>query len=123
MGRKAPLAVGSRQGRSRNDVSGVHAEIEDSAFRKTEDCTMTRRIALLVVLGSVFVSSMSFAQETRASDEIQILPVRNNVYMLVSSAGNTTVQVGEDGVIIVDTMTSPLANSLLAAVRTLSKKP
>src|SRR5262249_20874814 len=38
-------------------------------------------------------------------------------------SGNTTVQVGEDGIVIVDTLTTPLANSLLAAVRTLSSKP
>jgi glyoxylase-like metal-dependent hydrolase (beta-lactamase superfamily II) len=84
---------------------------------------MTRRIALLVILGSVFVSSMSFAQGPIAGDQIKILPVRNNVYMLVNSAGNATVQIGEDGVTIVDTLTSPLANPLLAAVRTLSSKP
>jgi cyclase len=84
---------------------------------------MTRRIAVLLTLGSVFVSLMSFAQDTRAGDEIKILPVRNNVYMLFSAAGNATVQIGEDGVTIVDTLTSPLANPLLAVVRTLSSKP
>jgi glyoxylase-like metal-dependent hydrolase (beta-lactamase superfamily II) len=84
---------------------------------------MTRRIALLVMLGSVLMSLISFAQDTRAGDEIKILPVRNNVYMLFSSAGNATVQIGEDGVTIVDTLTSPLANPLLAVVRTLSNKP
>jgi len=77
----------------------------------------------LVVVCSVCLSSISLAQETRSSDEIRTLPVRNNVYMLVSSAGNTTVQIGDDGVIMVDTLTSPLANSLLAEVRTLSSKP
>ena len=82
---------------------------------------MTRHIAVLVLVCSASVSLMSMPQETR--DEVRILPVRNNVYMLVSSAGNTTVQTGEDGVIIVDTLTLPLANSLLAAVRTLSAKP
>src|ERR1051326_9077696 len=104
MGRKARPAVRGREGRSGNDVSGVHAEVEDSPFGKTKDCTMTRHIAVLVLVCSASVSLMSMPQETR--DEIRILPVRNNVYMLVSSAGNTTVQTGEDGVIIVDTLRS-----------------
>jgi len=84
---------------------------------------MRCRVALLSVFCSISVPLMSLAQETRGRDEIKILPVRNNVYMLVGSAGNSTVQVGEDGVIVVDTLTSPSANSLLAAIRTLSSKP
>ncbi len=84
---------------------------------------MTCRIAFLVLVCSVSVSLMSLAQEARVGDQIRILPVRNNVYMLVSAAGNTTVQIGEDGVVVVDTLTPPLANSLLAAIRTLSSKP
>ena len=35
--------------------------------------------------------------------EIHILPVQGNVYMLVGGGGNTTVQVGKDGVLVVDT--------------------
>src|SRR5437762_5288763 len=123
MGRKTPHAAGGREGRSANDVSGIHVEVEDSFFGKTEDSTVTRRIALLVTLGSVLLPLICSAQGTRAGDEIKILPVRNGVYMLFSAAGNATVQVGDDGVIIVDTLTTPLANSLLAAVRTLSSKP
>ena len=83
---------------------------------------MTHRIALLVVVCLLAVSFMSFAQETRGG-EVRMLPVRSNVYMFVSSSGNITVQVGEDGIVVVDTMTSPLADSLLAAIRTLSSQP
>src|SRR5262249_25065542 len=119
-------------GRSRQQMSGANASPIGRSGQQMSAANaspvgsrqgMTRRIALLVVVCSVCVSSMSLAQETRSSDEIRTLPVRNNVYMLVSSAGNTTVQIGDDGVIMVDTLTSPLANSLLAVVRTLSSKP
>jgi glyoxylase-like metal-dependent hydrolase (beta-lactamase superfamily II) len=84
---------------------------------------MTCRIAFLVVVCSVSVSSISLGQENRGGDEIRVLPVRNNVHMLVSAAGNTTVQIGEDGVVVVDTLTAPLANFLLFAIQTLSSKP
>ena len=55
--------------------------------------------------------------------EIHILPVQGNVYMLVGAGGNITVQVGTDGVLIVDTQYAPLSEKILAAIRTLSKGP
>ena len=57
------------------------------------------------------------------SVEIHILPVQGNVYMLVGAGGNITMQVGNDGVLIVDTQYAPLSEKILAAVRTLSKGP
>ena len=32
-----------------------------------------------------------------------MLPVQGNVYMLVGAGGNITVQIGKDGVLLVDT--------------------
>ncbi len=55
--------------------------------------------------------------------EVQAVPVQGNVYMLASSAGNVTVQIGKDGVLVVDTQFAPMAPKLLAAIRTLSVKP
>ena len=54
---------------------------------------------------------------------IQVLHVQGNVYMLAGAGGNTTVQVGEGGVLVVDTMFPQLSDKLLAAIRTLSPKP
>src|SRR5215467_4357019 len=55
--------------------------------------------------------------------EIHTLPVHGNVYMLVGAGGNMTVQVGNDGVLIVDTQYAPLSEKILAAIRTLSTGP
>jgi len=55
--------------------------------------------------------------------EIHTLPVQGNVYMLVGAGGNMTVQVGNDGVLIVDTQYAPLSEKILATIRTLSKGP
>src|SRR5574341_1373893 len=49
--------------------------------------------------------------------EIRVLPVQRNVYMLLGAGGNTTVQVGSDGVLVVDTQFAPLAPKILAAIR------
>jgi cyclase len=55
--------------------------------------------------------------------EVHILPVQGNVYMLVGAGGNITVQVGNDGVLLVDTGVAQMSDKVLAAVRTLSDKP
>ena len=39
--------------------------------------------------------------------EVHILPVQGNIYMLVGAGGNITVQVGDDGVLLVDTGRRP----------------
>jgi cyclase len=55
--------------------------------------------------------------------EIKVLPAQGNVYMLVGAGGNVTVQIGKDGVLIVDTQYAPLSGKIVAAIRTLSNGP
>jgi len=55
--------------------------------------------------------------------EIQTIPVQGNVYMLAGAGSNTTVQVGNDGVLVVYTQVEQLAPKVLAAIRKLSDKP
>ena len=43
--------------------------------------------------------------------------------MLVGGGGNVTVQVGNDGVLLVDTNFAPLAPKIMAAIRKLSSGP
>ena len=58
-----------------------------------------------------------------AAVPIEILKVQGNVYLLAGPGVNTVVQVGEQGVLVVDTQAPELSEPLLAAVRTLSKEP
>ena len=55
--------------------------------------------------------------------EIHVEPVQHNIYMLVGAGGNTTIQVGSEGVLIVDTQFAPLAPKLMAEIRKLSPGP
>ena len=55
--------------------------------------------------------------------EIHVWPVQGNIYMLVGAGGNITVQIGSDGVLLVDTGLAPMTDKVLAAVRSLSDKP
>jgi glyoxylase-like metal-dependent hydrolase (beta-lactamase superfamily II) len=62
-------------------------------------------------------------QQDFSKVEIHTLKVRDNLYMLVGSGGNITVQIGDDGILLVDTQYAPLSDKILAAIRKLSDKP
>jgi cyclase len=55
--------------------------------------------------------------------EFQTIHVQGNVYMLAAQTGNITVQIGNDGVLLVDTQYEPLAPKITAAIRKLSDRP
>jgi glyoxylase-like metal-dependent hydrolase (beta-lactamase superfamily II) len=51
---------------------------------------------------------------------LRTLPVHGQVSLVAGPAGNSLVQVGSQGVLVVDTMTEPFADPLIAAIRTLA---
>jgi glyoxylase-like metal-dependent hydrolase (beta-lactamase superfamily II) len=62
-------------------------------------------------------------QPKPASDEIETIHVQGNVYMLSGAGGNIAVQIGEEGVLVVDTGSVLTREKVLAAIRKLSPKP
>ena len=54
--------------------------------------------------------------------EVHVLPVQGNVYMLVGAGGNVAVQIGDEGVLVVDTGTAQMSDKVLAAIKKLSPK-
>jgi cyclase len=69
------------------------------------------------------VSSFVWAQQPqkRSDDEVHVLPVQGNIYMLVGAGGNIAVQTGDDGILLVDTGTAPMSDKVLAAIHSISK--
>jgi len=70
---------------------------------------------------ALFVAStgLIFAQDS----EVHVLPVQGNIYMIVGAGGNITVQTGKDGVLVVDTGLEPMADKVLAAIKSISTGP
>jgi glyoxylase-like metal-dependent hydrolase (beta-lactamase superfamily II) len=60
---------------------------------------------------------------TRAQGELEVLPVQGNVFALFGPSGNTTVQIGTDATLIVDTQGAALSPKVLEAIRKLSPRP
>lgn len=54
---------------------------------------------------------------------LNVLSVQGNVYMLVGAGPNITVQIGKDGVLLVDTPPAALVPQVMAEIRKLSDKP
>jgi cyclase len=74
---------------------------------------------------AVFAASALFGQSLvgQNSDALDVLHVQGNVYMIAGAGGNITVQIGDLGVLVVDTGTGQNTDKVLAAIRKLSDKP
>ena len=69
-------------------------------------------------------SETSKAMDPEPHDgQIHVLPLRNNVYMLVGDGGNIVVQVGDEGAFVVDSGTGALADKTVAEINKLSDTP
>ena len=62
------------------------------------------------------------AAAQQAANQFEIIPIRNNVYMLAGDGGNIALSVGPDGVLVVDTGTPANSDRLVAAVQQLQQK-
>ncbi|HEY3517092.1 MAG TPA: MBL fold metallo-hydrolase, partial [Gammaproteobacteria bacterium] len=58
-----------------------------------------------------------------AQAELEVLPAQGNVFMIAGPGGNTTVQIGHEAVVVVDTQTAAASDELLAEIAKLSSKP
>src|SRR4029077_5538694 len=81
----------------------------------------------------VLLSGTAFAQQPSAlqrslqirqaqmpiDGEIHVVPVQGNVYMLVGAGGNIAVQIGDEGVLVVDTGLVAMSDKVLAAIKKL----
>jgi len=55
------------------------------------------------------------------AQELHVLPVQGNVYMLVGAGANITVQIGSQGILLVDTGSAESSEKVLAEIGKLSK--
>jgi cyclase len=76
-----------------------------------------------LLLACFAVSFAALAQQNFDQVQIHVEPVQHNIYLLARSGGNITVQVGPEGVLMVDTGFEPLVPKVLAEIRKLNKGP
>ena len=72
------------------------------------------RLAVALLLASATLAS---------AQELTVLPVRGDIYMISSAGANTVVQVGRDGVLVVDPSAAAVGKAVLSEIRKLSDRP
>ncbi len=58
-----------------------------------------------------------------AAQQVEVVHVRGNIYVIAGAGGNITVQVGDQAVVLVDSGLPQYSEQIRAAIRTISKKP
>ena len=77
-------------------------------------------IGTVLVVAAVFVPSLRILE---AQNALEVLQLRPNFYMIAGAGGNIAVQVGEDGVVVVDAGTASKTEAVLAAVKKITARP
>jgi glyoxylase-like metal-dependent hydrolase (beta-lactamase superfamily II) len=72
--------------------------------------------------GYVLAQQGGVQNQSSDKDDVRVLPVQNNIYMIAGSGGNITAQVGKDGILLVDAGFAEMAPKVVAALRKLSDK-
>jgi len=75
--------------------------------------------ALLIVAGS----GVMLAADEPGDGGVVTQQVRPNFYMIAGAGGNIGVQVGEDGVVLVDAGSASMSQDVLAAIKKITPKP
>jgi cyclase len=89
------------------------------------------RAAALVIVGALLLAgrvyTSTFAQsatvDKQAAQPFDTFHVSGSVHMLIGAGANIAVQVGEEGVLVVDTGLAPNADRVIATIRKLSDRP
>jgi glyoxylase-like metal-dependent hydrolase (beta-lactamase superfamily II) len=112
----------SKSGVPAEAARGGAATTYPEYIAKIEKNELDNRIFPPPVPGKSFPRFVS-PQTSEAEGEITVLPVQGNVYLLAGAGANMAVQVGEDGVLLVDTGDGKATDKVIAAIRKLSNKP
>jgi glyoxylase-like metal-dependent hydrolase (beta-lactamase superfamily II) len=78
-------------------------------------------LALAITTGAS--SAVLARQDHPTGPTLDVIEVQPNFYMIAGAGGNIAVQLGRDGVVVVDTGSVESASAVLAALRTLSPLP
>src|SRR6266850_2594113 len=77
------------------------------------------------VTGARFEARITQGQQTSTTDtrDLEVLQLRPNFFMIAGAGGNIAVQVGEDGVVVVDAGSAARADAVVAAIKKITPRP
>ena len=80
-------------------------------------CVGVAAAAMLAAAGASLL-----AQQAAPNNDVHILPVRGNVWMITAGGSNIVASIGKDGVMLADTGAAEVSEKLLAAVQMLDRQ-
>ena len=84
---------------------------------------MIRRVACGIAAATAAVCAVAGPMAADDPGSLEVLPAQGNVHVLAAAGGNTTVQIGSEGPLVVDTQPAALSEKVIEAVRHLSPRP
>ncbi len=100
---------------ARGGVKTIYPE-----FRSTLNGSITSANLTVPSSKASFSPDKSIADQSPKDGAVHILPVQDNIYMMVADGNNITVSVGPEGVAMVNTGPAAMSDKILAALNQLS---
>ncbi len=85
-----------------------------------------KKLFLLSLAAIILIFSfpyLALAKQDFSKTQIEVTPVRKNIYMLHGAGGNIGILSGQDGVFMIDDQYAPLSQKITTAIQTINKKP
>jgi cyclase len=79
--------------------------------------------AIGAILGVMVFAAAGSGRAQESGEGVEVLQVRPNFYMIAGAGANIGVQIGPDGVVLVNTGTRETSAEILSAIRKLTKEP
>jgi len=78
---------------------------------------------IVVIVGLILCAAPSGRLSAQEEGGLDIVKVRKNFYMIAGAGGNIGVQIGSDGIVLVNSGTAQSTDRVLAALKTLTDLP
>ena len=73
---------------------------------------------------ALFLAGIALCAEAYAQDSgVEVLQIHPDFYMIAGAGGNIAVQIGPDGVVVVDAGTAEKADAVIAAIKKITDQP
>lgn len=80
-------------------------------------------LALILLITNPVLNAQTVSIEPEISGKLETLHVQGNVWLIAGAGGNIAVQVGEQGIVIVDSGANGLDEEIMAAIAEISNRP
>src|SRR5580704_18355387 len=75
------------------------------------------------IAAAALITASGLVAQPAPGTNLEVLQVRPNFYMIAGAGGNVSFQVGQDGVVVVDSGSASSADAVVAAIKKVTTQP